>query len=237
MTNWYDTGYEHAEKIQAEMDARKRDGFGPRRFWVPADGTKKEIIFIGGVLDGDGEITSNPFCVYEHNLQINGRWGNHLTCMKKRGQECAACDIGDKPAYTAFFTVIECTEYTDKKGVTHVNETRLLPAKAATRNLLKTLSDNLPGKSLVGYKFQVSRSTNKSASVGDIWVPLGPVPEDQVLAMVDTNGNNCSFDPIDYVKWLAPKTYEEQKAFVGTASSNTESFAPPAGDASFESTY
>lgn len=150
--SWYDTGYDGMRKEQDRIDQMS----GPRRMWMPPD-TSKEIVF----LDDD------PFCIYEHNPKIGGSWKNWLTCLKGISDNPPCCDkLGERSRYyVGYYTVVDCSEWKDKKGNVYQYELKLLPAKLKTMKKIKRKKE--ARGSLVGCMFTTTREDKKSPVVGD----------------------------------------------------------------------
>jgi len=125
--------------------------------WMPV-GTTKDLIFLD----------DSPLCFHEHNPKINGDWKNWLTCLQAVSDDGAACCeiLGAKSRYyVGYFTVVDCSKWTDKKGNTYQYEIKLLPAKL--KSLKKFEMKKKDRGSLVGCLYKSSRSDDKAASIGD----------------------------------------------------------------------
>lgn len=154
--SWFKVGFNSSAVTSSSDPKSVMKGWSPRRFWVEAD-SSKDFIFV----------SEDPFCIREHNPKINGSWDNHLTCLRGTGEDCPACEImGDKSAYyVGYYTVIDCSEWVDKKGNKHQYEMRLLPAK--TKTLKKFARKKEQRGTLIGAKFISTREDKKSPNVGD----------------------------------------------------------------------
>lgn len=137
------------------------------RYWMPKGATKK-IIFL---TDGD-----EAPVLWEHQFKLNGKWQNWATCTKPLGGKCPFCEWADKNDgeyrryKAAFFTIIDCSEYTDKKGEEHSYTKRLMCCKSGTAEKIKRKWMRLQedGKTLKGAMFEVYRTnSDKSPSVGE----------------------------------------------------------------------
>jgi hypothetical protein len=131
--------------------------YGPDRFWLPV-GASKELVFL------DDE----PTCLREHNPKLNGRWSNWFTCLSGvSGEDPVCCQIlGEnyRQYFVGYYTVVDCSKWTDKKGNSYQYEVKLLPAKMSTINKLKRKKEDRG--TLVGCMYKVSRDTDKDPSVG-----------------------------------------------------------------------
>lgn len=159
------TGFSHfqtiedeVEKKQAEREARGGDIF---RFWMKPDKDTR-IIFLTGQQDGE----DIPI-IEEHNLKLNGQWGNTFTCLKAIGEECPLCDAGDRPSTVGFLLVIDRSEYTSKSnGKTYKDNLKVYPATFGTLKTLKKIAAKSE-RGLKGVEFEVGRSSSKAARCGD----------------------------------------------------------------------
>lgn len=150
--SWYDTGFggmKHEEDRLAALS-------GPQRFWIPSGGNKLFVF-----------LDDEPCCIYEHNPKINGSWKNWITCLNGVSDDIPCCEIlGDKTKYyVGYFTVIDCSDYTDKKGNKYQYELKLLPAKIKTLKKFRRKKEERG--SLVNTLFKATREDDKSPSCGD----------------------------------------------------------------------
>lgn len=131
--------------------------YGPNRVWIPPGGSQEWVF-----------ITDTPFCFHEHNPKIGGNFKNWLTCLKNVSEDGVPCCeiLGDKSRYyTGYFTVVDLSKWTDKKGNVHQYEVKLVGAKLKT---LKKLERKKKDRgTLIGSIFKVTREDDKSPNVGD----------------------------------------------------------------------
>jgi hypothetical protein len=173
--SWYETGY---TGIKRETD-RIEQMSGPNRVWIPA-GSKKELVFID----------CEPACIHEHNPKMNGEWKNWFTCLKPvYPDDIACCEILGKnyPAYyVGFYTVIDCSEWTDKKGNKYQYEVKLFPAKLKT---LKRFQLRLQEKGpFAGKLFSVMRVDKESPSCGDEFEVVREVDMAKLFTLANYKG-------------------------------------------------
>lgn len=143
-------GLKHEEERLATL-------FGPNRVWLKP-GSSLEFLFI------DDE----PFTFYEHNPKIDGSWRNWVTCLSGSDYDTTPCCeiLGpNSKYYVGYFTVVDLSKWTDKKGNVHQYEVKLLPAKAKTLKKLKRKKEERG--SLVGCIYKAHREDEESANVGD----------------------------------------------------------------------
>jgi|Cruoilmetagenom7_1024161.scaffolds.fasta_scaffold08548_4 hypothetical protein len=145
-----------------EQKKRRDEENKYRRFFVKR-GTERRVTFLDGDLDDEGELSMVMY--YEHNLFMNGNWRNFFVCTGNEDEPCPICEEGKLPAMVAVFTIIDHTEYTDKKGDTHKDNVMLLVAKRGTQKLLEYQAAKRGG--LAGVTFDVARiDEDQSAAVG-----------------------------------------------------------------------
>lgn len=135
-----------------------------RRFFIKReDEEEATITFLDGDLDDDGML--DAVTLWEHNLKINGKWGNIHPCTQLQ-EECPICEGGDNPYLITLFTIIDHREWTDKNGNKHSNERKLFACKREVFKRLQKIAAKRGG--LAGCTFEVSRSpSDKSPATGD----------------------------------------------------------------------
>lgn len=178
-------GYDTFAEKEKEVEERKKSFVS--RFWLPGEANAK-IVFLD----------DNPPIIEEHQLKLNNDWRNWYTCLRIVGETCPICDeLDDKPYTVGFYTIIDTTEWTDKKGETHKNQLKLFAAKFQTLQILKRLS----GKrgSLAGCVFDVYRSSKDAPNTGDVFDFEGKLDKEDILKL------NPEAAVFDYNEILAPK--------------------------------
>jgi hypothetical protein len=181
--NWYDSGYGGMKK---EEDRIAQMGI-PQRFWMPA-GESREFVFL----------EDEPFCIYEHNPKMNGNFRNWITCVKGILDGPAPCceEIGEKTRYyVGYFTVVDCSKWTDKKGNTYQYELKFLAAKLKTLKKFKRKKEDRitgGGDGLVGCLYKGFREDDKSPSVGDEFEFLRTVDLSKLLAVANYKGKKMA---------------------------------------------
>jgi hypothetical protein len=171
--SWYSQGYDGLKQEEERMNSLGM----PDRLWIPPDASK-QILFV------DDE----PFCIYEHNPKMNGSFKNWMTCLRGVEDEAPCCEIlGVKTRYFAgYYTVIDCSQYTDKKGVTHQYEIKFLLAKAKTLKKLKMKKESKG--SLAGSIYNATRFDQKSPTCGDDFEFVKQVDLEKVFPHVSFRG-------------------------------------------------
>lgn len=181
-------GFQRKQSIDQVTKLRKEKGVF--RFWLKPD-EEGTVVFLD----------SNPVYVYEHNIKVGKTWGNYFTCVNEIGNQfCPFCDRGDKPVYTAYFSIIDTRQWTRADGSVSKNRKILWPAKGSTikkvHDLIKKHGD------LRGKAFTIKRWSPNDPNCG---TDFDFVKDVDLTKIEDTQ-------PFDYQKILTPPTPEEYAA-------------------------
>ena len=195
---------EKHEKEQAIKAAQNRKLW---RFWV-AEGTEGKITFIDGNLTADN--TLDFWLYYEHNLMLNGEWGNTFVCTKEV-EPCPICAAGDSPSLVGAFTVIDHSEYKSKKGDIYKDTQKLFVAKQGTLRQLQIIAVKRGG--LAGCTFDVMRTGDKSPSVGNMF----DFVEKQDIDVLKKKYTKVDPETKKTVTIFVPANYEKECAFLSAA--------------------
>ena len=199
-----DRSLEEARKAQKEQLAKMT----PRFFLKKGAEFAKHIMFVD----------DRPFGYYEHELKINGRWGNYFTCLKGTSR-CPLCEAGIKNYYIGLLTIVDFEGYEDSKGIRHKNLVRLFAAKMDTLDILKYKKQN-HGLALCIYK--VARLGDKAPRVGDNFdfvKKLNAITDLNISAFSlgpQTQVSPKDLKPFDYVDIAKPLSIEELERISGT---------------------
>lgn len=193
------------------------------RFWLP-EGKDGSFTFLDGNMADD--ILDIPF-LYEHNVYMNGNWKNWFICTQDT-EPCPICEGGGKPYYAGFFTVIDHSEWTDKQGVKHRDEVKMFVAKRDTIKQLLKLSAKRGG--LRGCRFDVSRTGDKSPSVGNVFDFVQKYSEQELSQMYGQKSKPLDFNTILTEAYMDAK--ELRKLGFGSLSAPVGS-EPGAGDTDY----
>lgn len=192
---WFQSGNAGFQR-KHQMDAAaalKKERAVPR-FFLKA---KEEAVLI--FVDDTG------IFINEHNLKIDGRWGNFVTCTKEF-KPCPVCDGDRRSTYTGYFTVIDTREFEIKSGPNQgkkiKNRKILYPAKGAALAIL----EELKGKygSLVGRAFKVRRTSDTDPNCGRDFDHIGKMNVSDLKKLPAD-----AMKPFDYKKILSPLTDKE----------------------------
>lgn len=166
--SWMKRGKAAQDAITRDEQAaeeRKAQRDKPFRFYLP-EGAETSITFLDGELDDDGILDCPMF--YEHQVKRNGDWKNWYVCTQDDDSEpCPVCESGSTPALVSVFTIIDHSVYTAKNKKVYRDNKKLFVCKRATYKILQKLASKRGG--LKGCTFDVSRSSDDSANVGDIF--------------------------------------------------------------------
>ena len=208
--------YEKEVAIQQEMNKRMW------RFWLP-EGEEARITFVDGTISADGNI--DFFTYYEHNLMLNGKWGNTFVCTKDV-EPCPICEAGDRSSFVGAFTVIDHREFKAKDGKIYKDSPRLFICKKDTIKMLQILGSKRGG--LAGCTFDVTRTGEKSASVGSMYDFIEKTAVEELQKKyVRKNADGkieTFFVPADYYKECQYRTAAELREAI--PSLNTASSKP-----------
>lgn len=241
---------------EAILAKQRKESQGKMFRFFLKQGEEAKITFIDGDLDADGNLT--PTRLFEHNVQINGKWNNFFPCPElsdpTSGEKCPICAEGKFHAYlAALFTIIDhrsFTSTTTKK--TYVDQRRLFVAKPQTFEMLQKLAAKRGG--LAGALFDVSRNNdNQSAAVGSMFdfdkkSPIETVGDVKGLkdiyltTIVDPTTNAevtvSNFVPADYEHEFTFRSAAElAKLGLGTSNPSAGAVSNPAGNAAGVTDY
>lgn len=193
-------GYGQLDAIEQRIKERQEQSGRLFRFFIKPD-EETRIIFLD----------DNPPIIEEHNLKLNGKWGHFFTCLRVLGQKCPLCESGDRPYTVGFYTIVDRTVYKSKKdGKEYRDQVRVLAAKFNSLRQFKKLSSKYG--TLAGLEFEVSRTTDKAPSIGDIYTKEARWDADDLEELL---GKPVDEVLPDWEKYLAPKSVEELVKVVG----------------------
>jgi len=196
-------GYKAFEDKETEVEERMKSQV--QRFYLPPQKDAK-VIF----LDDD------PPIIEEHQLKINGRWTNWFTCRKMLGDRCIICDeLGDNPYTIGFYTILDLSEYQNKKGETVKNTIKLFAPKFKALQMIKRASQKREG--LTHWVCDIYRSSPESFNVGDVFEWEEKTDMDTIKQL------NADAAVLNYEEILAPKTNEELKKILKMSTENSMS--------------
>jgi len=196
---WYrqgDDGFAHRDNIEKEIEERQKNYIG--RFWMrPQD--SRLITFLD----------SNGFFLYEHNFCVNGSWNNYRTCLKEFS-ECPYCDAGNRSAYVCAYTIIDHSEWEDKKGNVHKNEKKLYVVKFKVMpKWARKKKDECSGD-LTYCTFKLYRDSRDEVATGADITFMKRLTKEQVLRFKPSDQTPEEFlAPYDYLEYFKPRSVDE----------------------------
>jgi len=180
-------------------------------------GESKTVTFIDGHLTSDGMFQVG--FANEHNVKFGQKSFEQYQCLQDHGKDCGLChqsnNVKNGPigygALKGMFSLIDHTGYTRDDQTVVQHERKLLKAGKKTLQQLAQMVNMLGAQdghfSLSGRSFQVSRSNDKSAGCGDVWIPINrydvPTMLAQLAQQFPERANAGMYSgPIDYTKVL-----------------------------------
>jgi len=180
-----------------------------RRFWMP-NNTEKQITFVdGAVVECGGVQVKAPFKIEEYQIQLNNNWKNWFT-RPINPEDDVLKQMGHRASKVAIFTVIDHSEWTDKKGNVHRDELSLYVVKRSSQTwglIERQLSRN--NGNLRGMKFNVSRMGDKSPGVGSF------------LEFEGRSEISEDLQPFNYLEILKPKTKQDMDSILNPVQTDT----------------
>lgn len=213
------------KKADAEAKARKEKAGRPFRFWLKA-GEDANITFLDGRIDPDTGILDIPYA-NEHRVKIDGRWEDVL-CTEDH-EPCPLCAAGEKRAFIGFLSIIDHREREwekDGKTVKQEYTKRIYAAKSETLKQLTKMAEKREN-GLVGVTYEVSRTGDKKAAVGDLFDRIAEHEPSDVIDHFAEDGK-----PFNYGEVLVYHTADELSALgIGkkVATIGSGSFGKPSG--------
>jgi len=203
--SWYlkgKNGWKKAQQVDEEAKARQA-ARGPLRFWLEPDSSAK-VTFLD----------TPSFFIYEHNLQLDGKWGNYFTCLKDF-DTCPLCESGDRSSFAVVGTVISHKPWKDRDGNVHKNTKMLFVARGKARDRVKKQIERR--KDLKFCLYEISRGSSKNeSSVGEDFEFIRKLSQKTLLKLVPEGEDPKEWlRPFDYEEVLAPKDPAELRKLVG----------------------
>jgi len=191
--------------------AAKPNGSNDEYSFSLKPGEMKTITFLDGDLDADGMFAVG--FANEHVVRFGPKSFESFQCLQDYNQACPCCDqsrdVKNGPvgfqSLRGYFTVIDHDGYVSTKDNQRVQHTRrLYKTIQQLAILVQTLGQRDGHYSLKGRCFQVSRTGDKAAAVGDVLIPIDRYDVDGMLAQLRASypDRADSFTLCDYSKVL-----------------------------------
>lgn len=209
--SWLMSG-KQAKSVEKEHDAAAEERKANRgklwRYYLKPEAAGK-IFFLNGdiVTEGDEKGSFDINFVEEHKVTSHGSKVPSFYVCVSRTEECPLCLSGNYASFVGLFGVIDTTVFVDRDGKEHKNRKRIFAAKGQTiKKLAKKAAQN--GGSIVGVLMDVSRSDNRSATVGDDFDTIGAWP-------LEALGKNI--DPEKWQEVIAVPDFAEELTYLSAA--------------------
>lgn len=195
-----------------EIDRRKKisDLGGDRHFFLKP-GEEARVTFLDGELYIDGDekgFFKNP-SRYEHQVWGDGGPPQYFACTAEKAP-CPICRANNRAYLATYFTVIDHRVIKGQRA-TYKNRKILYVAKHGTVQRLRRLAAKNKG-SLRGISFEISRSGERSATVGDEFMILKRRSSAQLVERVrDVWTDAKTSKPIPYDQVLVYHTAKKLK--------------------------
>lgn len=197
---------EALEKEEAMAIKRKEERGAVRRFWMREE-EETSITFLDGDLDEHGLVDCPVWL--EHTVRVAGKWDNF--CCVSEKEPCPICAM-PKQYYTLVggLTIIDHSKFEGRDGTVYQNQLKLFVAKQGSLSQLRKHA-KANGGSLAGCTFEVSRTNDKAARVGDVFI----FQEKHTLAQLKKKYETKEqiIQPLNYEEEVRYRTAEELKLF------------------------
>lgn len=193
------------EQAEAAREARRQRAGMEYRFRLPS-GADSVITFLDGQIDEKTGILDIPY-TNEHRIKVDNHYED-VVCIEDQ-EPCPLCQEGAPRSFVGLLTVIEHRPYTyEKDGKTIKKEwaRRYMPCKNETLKQLTKLAQKREN-GLQFSTYEVSRSGDKKAAVGDIFEYSQTHEEEDII---DEFGDEAQ--PLDPSENLTIYTAKEMAA-------------------------
>lgn len=190
------------EKHEAEVAARKDKAGKAFRFFIKP-GEDANITFLDGRIDPETGILDIKYA-NEHRCKVEGNWEDFI-CVEDQ-EPCPLCEAGERKTFVGYLTILDHREREyEKDGKTvKVDATRrLYVAKTETLKQLTKMAEKREN-GLVGVTYEVSRTGDKKAAVGDLFDRIAEHEMSEIEEAFPDIGK-----PLDYDSELVYHTAEE----------------------------
>lgn len=145
-SSFFNTGFSSVEENEKRVKKAQENFKGRiQRFWMK-DGETAVIRFL----------TEEPITFWQHTFYIPGGKVEKRTC---KGEDCEACEEGNKPQFAGAFLIIDRRSYKAKSGVNEGKTIkRTLRLLVQGQTVLAQLKHYHEKRGLTGMDYEVSRS-------------------------------------------------------------------------------
>lgn len=221
---WYynpDEAEELLKKQKEEQEARRKLR-GPMR-WFLKKGSEGLLTFVD----------TPRFYLKEHNLKLDGKWGNFVTCIKEIYGQCPACDQKLYPSLVLMATVISHVPYTStREGKTYNHQKMIIAIKGAAMEKIRRQIKRREGD-LRFCQFSVARGmSDTEAATGEDWEFEDRIHPKTLLEYKPPEAADQTpeqwLTPFNYAELCAPMSANEMRQLMGVALPPGAAEDPPA---------
>ena len=196
--SWLKRGADAQAGMKRETEDRDKEFNSVWRYYLKPEEDGAKVTFLEGdmITEGPQAGMFDVFYIREHRVNVQGSKVPQFYACVAEEEACPLCDRDNRSSYVGLFTVIDHRETTGRNGEVYKNQKRIFAAKSGTLKRLIRKAKAADG-SLEGCTFEVSRSDQRSATVGDefnligqnslkvIGKKLNPKKPADAVAMVD----------------------------------------------------
>jgi len=196
MADWYTEGADAYRDSTKKKSNSGSGGIGdPRdifRFYVPKSSppiTKRVML-----------LQDQGFNCPVHQFEVNGNWGNFVTCPKKTGVDsrCPLCEEDNYASMVSHYTIVDISGWEDGSTGDHRMGIKILPAKTETVDRLDYRRKKIG--TLTGAIFEVTRIGK--VAVGDEWDYVDRIsPQTFLEENLDALWKSLSYLPEEWGFW------------------------------------
>jgi|GEM_PF-6591143 len=208
--SWLKKGAAAQAAMNEENEEREREFNSLWRYYLRPE-EEGMVTFLEGDLITHGPQAGMFDVTYvrEHRVSVPGKKvPDYYVCVAEE-EECPLCATDNRSSYVGLFTVIDHNPYTNPTtGKTTKNRKKILAAKSGTlKRLIRKAKAN--GNSIEGSTFSVSRSDQRSATVGDEFTLVGTYSLDAIGKKLDPKDPKAAVAPADWEKELVYLSAEQ----------------------------
>jgi len=202
--------------LKREQEAEERRKNLMPRFWLQV-GASAKLLFI----------SPKPVLVNEHNIKLNGYWGNYFLCRKTIDQ-CPLCEAGHRDYDALLYTVVNLTGYVSQKtGKRMKNLKQVLALKATAAAKFKRKKKELDTIKFAIFEF--TRDTKDDPSTGGDISFVKQLELKEVVAMFRKEGLKDAeikelLQPYNLEERYTLKSIQELEEIAGTKTVGREDF-------------
>lgn len=208
--SWFSGGFKAAKEVTESSNKQFEFGNNEMCRFRTKVGATSQVIFLDDfswqvALDGN-QISFIPFGRWEHKAEIGDDWKNNVYATCTKGvSPCKFCDAGFKRYYVGSMTVLDLTQYTNKKGeLITLPRKRIMPAAPKAMAIIEG-KKNKKGN-LLGWQYSVTRHDNKDPRVGSDFEAENHIEDVRAfLKKFGAEGEKINLDPYGFT---AEKAFE-----------------------------